>query len=314
MGIPVFTSPYQHQHSVAEFILANLILLARKVGDRSQEIHSGLWNKLSKHCQEVRNKTLGIVGYGHVGSQLGVMAEALSLKVLFYDCLSLMPLGRAQPMDSLTSLLEQSDFVSINISCTEENKNLFSKEILQKMKKDSYLINTSFGEAVDLDALAEYIQQGHLKGAAIDVYPESFLSSTCNLLKEHKLTQVPNVILSFQLAKKTQESTKRCVSEVTASIVQYIQYGSTVGAVNYPSIAAWPLQPNTRRIINVHRNVRGVLKEIDYILSAYNVGKQVLETKDGIGYFIADVNTENVTSEIVSEMALLANAIRTRIL
>ena len=189
MGIPVFTAPYQHQHSVAEFIIASIILLSRQVPDQSRQIHNSLWNKASKGCHEVRNKTLGIVGYGNVGSQLGVLAEALSLKVIFYDNQSIMPIGRAEPMNTLTDLLEQSDYVSINVSSLDENRNIFSKEEFEKMKPSSFLINTSFGDAVDLNSLAKSISSGHLAGAAIDVYPEKYAENQC-------LKDVSNVILS----------------------------------------------------------------------------------------------------------------------
>lgn len=242
MGIPVFTAPYQHQHSVAEFIIASIVLLARNVADQSRQIHDGVWNKASKGCHEIRNKTLGIVGYGNVGSQLGVLAEALSLRVIFYDNQSIMPIGRAEPMDSLSELLELSDFVSINVSSTPENSNLFSKAEFKKMKPSSFLLNSSYGNAVDLDALAVCIKSGHIAGASIDVFPD-------NYRKIHCLRDIPNVILSDGLASNTVECSTRIVQEVTKSIVHYIANGSTVGAVNYPSIAAWPLKHGTRRVL-----------------------------------------------------------------
>jgi D-3-phosphoglycerate dehydrogenase len=241
LGIPVFTAPYQHQHSVAEFIIASIVLLSRKVPDQSRQIHDGIWNKVSKGCHEVRNKTLGIVGYGNVGSQLGVLAEALSLRVIFYDNQSIMPIGRAQPMDSLSDLLKESDFVSICVSSTPENKNLFSTNELEKMKPSSYLLNSSYGSAVDLHALAASIKAGHIAGAAIDVFPDNYKEVNC-------LKDIPNVILSDGLAPNTIECATRIVQEVTRSIVQYMNFGSSVGSVNYPSIAAWPLKPGTRRV------------------------------------------------------------------
>lgn len=249
----------------AEYIIANIVLLSRQIGDRSREIHAGTWNKVSKSCWEVRNKTLGIVGYGHVGSQLGVMAEALSLRVIFYDSVSLMPIGRAQPMDSLEGLLAESDFVSINVSKIPDNNNLFSKKEFAAMKKNASLINTSYGEAVDLEALKEAITSGHLHGAAIDVFPESVVASGSCCLQG-----VPKVILSHEAAHETEECHERIVGEVTHAIVQYLSIGTTVGAENYPSISAWPVRPGSRRIINVHKNVRGVLKVCAYF-NAHNV-------------------------------------------
>ncbi|OAJ43136.1 hypothetical protein BDEG_26517 [Batrachochytrium dendrobatidis JEL423] len=275
MGIPVFTAPYQYTHSVAEMSLANIILLSRQIGDRSKEIHAGEWNKAN--LTDLRGKTLGIVGYGHAGSQLGIMAEALSICVIFYDELSLMPIGRAKPVDTLDELLAKSDYVAINITSTPENDGLFDKNMLAKMKQGSYLINASASEAVDHAALADAIKSKHIA------------------------------------AGDTLEARRRIVAEITEDVVRYISEGTTIGAVNFPSVAAWPLKPGSRRIICMHRNVRGVLKEIDHILSAYNVGKQVLDTKDSLGYLIADVMTDQLSTEIVSQLAMLANTVRTRI-
>jgi len=313
MGIPVFVSPYQHFHSVAEMMISSIILLSRQITDRSKECHSGIWNKLSANCNEVRGKTLGIVGYGHVGSQLGVMAESLSMRVIFYDTVALMPIGRAKPKDTLEELLAESDYVALNISAGPENVKLIGKKELEAMKKGSYLLNASFEEAVDIDALASALKSGHLRGAAIDVFP-SQPATTKSTSFQTPLQNLPNVILTPSIGDRTVEAKERMAIEVAQSIVSYILDGTTHGAVNFPSIAAWPLKAGSRRILNLHRNVRGVLKEIDNILSAYNVGKQVLDTKDGIGYLIADVSTDTVATEIVSQLALLSNTIRTRIL
>ncbi|KAJ3124362.1 hypothetical protein HK098_001186 [Nowakowskiella sp. JEL0407] len=312
MGIPVFNSPYQHQHSVAELIISFTVLLARQIGDRSREIHRGEWNKVSSNCYEVRGKVMGIVGYGHVGSQLGVSAEALGMKVIFYDDVTMMPIGNAVPKDSLNDLLKEADFVAINISAEKDNFHLIGKDQLALMKKGSYIINCSYHEAVDVDALAEALKSGHLGGAALDCLPNQPSAPTPNFVSP--LQNCKNVILTPFIGDKTLESYERMGVEVASALARYLEDGTTIGAVNFPNIAAWPQRPNTRRIVNMHRNVRGVLKEIDYILSAYNVGKQVLDTKDGIGYLIAEVGTENVTAEIVTQLALLANTIRTRIL
>ncbi|KAI8814972.1 phosphoglycerate dehydrogenase [Cladochytrium replicatum] len=313
MGIPVFNSPYQHQLAVAELIVSSTVLLARQIGDRSREIHEKEWNKVSANCYEVRGKTMGIVGYGHIGSQLGILAEAMGMKVIFYDDVAVMPIGNAEPRESLNDLLSQSDFVSINVSLTPENSKMIGKEQIAKMKKGSYLINAAYGEAIDLDALSEALKSGHLRGAALDAFPQSLTDVKAETFS-NPFEGCKNVILTPQIGDKTIESFERMGSEVATALVRYVTDGTTVGAINFPSIAAWPLRPNTRRIVNMHRNVRGVLKEIDNILAAYNVGKQVLDTKDGLGYLIADIGTDSVTAEIVSQLALLANTIRTRIL
>ncbi|KAJ3062606.1 hypothetical protein HK102_008714 [Quaeritorhiza haematococci] len=198
MGIPVFTAPYQHQHSVAEMIISVIVLLARQIGDRSIEVHSGVWNKVSSGCHEVRGKVLGIIGYGHVGSQLGVMAEALGMQVIFYDTVSLMPIGRAEPKDSLADLLTQSDFVSINVSSVSENVKMFGAEQIKLMKKNSYLINVNFGDAVDLDAVADGLDSGHLAGAAFDCFPAD---ATKGNNFTHRIQKCKNVILTPMIGK-----------------------------------------------------------------------------------------------------------------
>ncbi|KAJ3203854.1 hypothetical protein HDU67_009896 [Dinochytrium kinnereticum] len=314
MGIPVFSAPFQHQGSVSEIIISYIVLLARQIGDRSKEIHTGEWNKISKGCNEVRGKTLGIVGYGQVGSQLGVMAEALSLRVIFYDTVNLMPIGRAEQKLTLDDVLAESDFVAINVSPLVENDKMIAAPQFAKMKKGSFLINTSYGDAVDLDALADAVKSGHLAGAAIDVFPQSQSPKSRKDRFESVLLGLPNVILTPHIGDMTIEADHRVGFEVASAISRFISEGATVGAANFPSVAAWPLKVGSRRILNMHWNKRGVLQEIDYILSAYNVGKQVLDTRDGMGYLIADIATEEVTTEIVSQLALLAHTIRTRIL
>ncbi|KAI9332241.1 D-3-phosphoglycerate dehydrogenase [Obelidium mucronatum] len=312
MGIPVFTSPFQHQGSVAEITISFIVLLARQIGDRSKEIHTGEWNKISAGCTEVRGKTLGIVGYGQVGSQLGVMAEALSLQVVFYDTNSVMPIGRATSRKTLDELLKESDYVALNVTSTPENVKLIGKRELGLMKKTSYLINASYGEAVDIDALAEAVKSGQIRGCALDVFPNQPNGKKAEF--KTPLMGLKNVLMTPNIGDFTLEGEMRVGTEVATAVVNNIKLGSTVGTANFPSISAWPLKAGTRRIINVHRNVRGVLQEIDYILSGYNVGKQILDTKDNLGYIIADIATDDVTTEIVSQLALLAHTVKTRIL
>ncbi|ORY49158.1 hypothetical protein BCR33DRAFT_735298 [Rhizoclosmatium globosum] len=305
MGIPVFTSPFQHQGSVAEITISFIVLLARQIGDRSKEIHTGEWNKMSAGCTEVRGKTIGIVGYGQVGSQLGVMAEALSLEVVFYDTQSVMPMGRAKARKTLDEVLKESDYVALNVTSTPENVKLIGKRELGLMKKTAFLINASYGEAVDIDALAEAIKAGTIRGCALDAFPNQPNGKKAEFKTHSKDLRTCDI---------TVEGEMRVGTEVANALVNNIKLGSTVGTANFPSISAWPLKPGTRRIINVHRNVRGVLQEIDYILSSYNVGKQILDTKESLGYIIADIATEEVTTEIVSQLALLAHTVKTRIL
>ncbi|KAJ1569566.1 hypothetical protein HK405_001830 [Cladochytrium tenue] len=306
MGIPVFTAPFQHQNAIAELCISFIVLLARKIGDRSKEIHSGEWNKVSANCYEVRGKTLGIVGYAHLGGQLGVMAEAMGMRVVFWDEQAVMPIGRAESKPSVDAVLASSDFLVLNVEAAPENVGLIGKKELALMKKGSYLINPSFGDAsdfeVDIPALADALTSGHLEGAAIDAEPSGGAAPGDALAP---LQGLKNVILTPSLSlHNTRESEIRIAHEVATLVAHYLQRGSTIGASNFPSIASsWPLSENTRRICNVHRNVRGVLREIDLVVGNYNVGKQVLDTKDGIGYLVVDVQTDDVATEVVSQLA-----------
>ncbi|KAJ3213413.1 hypothetical protein HK099_007403, partial [Clydaea vesicula] len=297
MGIPIFKAPYQHQHSIAELVKLKKIFL-------TEDIHSGFWRKVSDGCHEVRGKVLGLVGYGQIGSQLGVMAEALSMRVIFYDDVSLMPIGRAEEK-SLNEVLSTSDFVTVNVSDRKDNIKFIGRNELNLMKKGSYILNASFSEAIDLVALAEALESKHLNGAALDSFSDDIVNGTWPNDIIARLAKQDNVILTPQIGALTTDAAERISNEVSHSLIRYLHDGSTVGSINFPTIVTWPLKDGTRRILNIHRNVRGVLKEIDSILSSYNVGKQVLDTHDGYGYLIADIATDSVTTEIVSQLALL---------
>ncbi|KAJ1569163.1 hypothetical protein HK405_009038 [Cladochytrium tenue] len=224
-----------------------------------------------------------------------------------------MPIGRAESKPSVDAVLASSDFLVLNVEAAPENVGLIGKKELAVMKKGSYLINPSFGDAVDIPALADALSSGHLEGAAIDAEPSGGASAGDALAP---LQGLKNVILTPSLSlHNTRESEIRIAHEVATLVAHYLQRGSTIGASNFPSIASsWPLSENTRRICNVHRNVRGVLREIDLVVGNYNVGKQVLDTKDGIGYLVVDVQTDEVATEVVSQLAVLSHSIRTRIL
>lgn len=258
MGIPVFTAPYQQQNSICEMVIALIVLLSRQIGDRSIENHKGIWNKTSTNCHEVRGKTLGIVGYGHAGSQLGVMAEALSLRVVFYDRLGLMPIGRAQPMESMEKLLETSDFVSLHIASTSDNDLMFGAEQFAKMKQGSYLINTSHCSAVDLTALENGLRSERLAGCALDVFPTSDPAAFATL------SEMRNVILTPSIAANTVEACGRKTHEVSTCIERYLRDGTTTGSLDFPNVIGRPLSQGICRIACIHKNVRGVLRVYAY--------------------------------------------------
>lgn len=311
-GVPVFNAPFSNTRSVAEMVLGEIVMLARRIPDRSNGLHKGKWDKSSNNCYEVRGKTLGIVGYGHIGSQVSVLAESFGLHVVYCDVLTKMPLGNSRQVSELKELLAVSDFVTLHVPETPATMNMIGRDQLSAMKKGSYLINASRGTVVDLDALKESILSKHLAGAAIDVFPEE--PETNDQPFKSGLQELPNVILTPHLGGSTEEAQKNIGVEVASTLSKFINNGSTTGSVNFPKVEL-PTLEGRHRILNVHRNVPGVLKSINGIISdvGANIDAQFLATDPEIGYLIVDLNKE--LSEIVKqEIKKLASNIKTRIL
>ncbi|KAF8971388.1 hypothetical protein BDZ97DRAFT_1693350 [Flammula alnicola] len=296
-GIPVFNSPFSNSRSVAELVMAELVALSRQLFERSYELRTGIWNKQSKGCWEIRGKTLGIVGYGHIGAQLSVLAESFGLRVLFHDIINIMPLGTARQVDSLATLLAESDFVTLHVPESPETINMISKDQLAQMKKGSYLINNARGKVVDIPALIEALQAKQLAGAAIDVFPsepgsngapfDDQLNSWASVLRA-----LPNVILTPHIGGSTEEAQKMIGDEVALALSHYLGYGSTMGAVNFPEVDLRPIsaeQAGQIRVCHVHKNQPGVLKQVNEALSPYNVEKQYSDSKGEIAYLMADI-------------------------
>ncbi|KAF9535404.1 hypothetical protein CPB83DRAFT_901133 [Crepidotus variabilis] len=296
-GVPVFNSPFSNSRSVAELVMCELVALSRQLFERSYELRIGTWNKQSKGCWELRGKTLGIVGYGHIGSQLSVLADAFNMHVLFYDVINIMPIGSARQVETLDILLSQSDFVTLHVPELPETINMISKHQLDKMKKGSYLLNNARGRVVDIPALIEALQSQHLAGAAIDVFPsepgangEAFddkLNPWASVLRA-----LPNVILTPHIGGSTEEAQTMIGQEVSTALSRYLDYGSTVGAVNFPEVdlRAIPAdQSGAIRICHIHRNQPGVLRQVNDALSPYNVEKQYSDSKGEVAYVMADI-------------------------
>ncbi|MEI9950093.1 MAG: phosphoglycerate dehydrogenase [Pseudomonadota bacterium] len=311
-GVPVFNAPFSNTRSVAELIISEIIALARKMSERSREVHAGIWNKASADCNEVRNKVLGIIGYGHIGRQLGVLAEALGIRVLFFDITAKLPMGNNRSVATLEELLSESDFVTLHVPATPQTHNLIGARELAVMRKGSYLLNASRGTVVDIPALAQALQSGHLGGAAIDVYPQEPESNDDPFQSE--LQGLKNVILTPHIGGSTSEAQESIGREVGTSLIRFVNAGSTTGAVNFPQIEL-PAQPGTHRILNVHRNVPGVLGEINSIVSGLkaNIHSQMLVTDSQIGYLIMDLD-QDVSDEVRQAIGLLPTNVRTRIL
>ena len=311
-GVPVFNAPFSNTRSVAELVIAEIIVLARQLGDRSREVHDGQWRKVAAQCFEVRGKTLGIVGYGHIGSQVGVLAESMGLRVIFYDIASKLPMGNNRPVGSLGELLSEADFVTLHVPATRETERMIGVVELAGMKKASYLINASRGSVVDIAALADAIKAGHVVGAAIDVYPEEPESNSDGFATP--LRGLPNVLLTPHIGGSTEEAQEAIGREVATFLVKFTNAGTTAGSVNFPNVEV-PQIKGTHRILNVHKNVPGVLGTVNRIVSdrGANIRSQVLATDAAIGYLVMDLE-QDVSTEVATGIAALPTNIRTRIL
>jgi D-3-phosphoglycerate dehydrogenase len=311
-GVPVFNAPFSNTRSVAEMILAEVVMLARQLGDRSTEVHLGKWRKVATNSFEVRGKTLGIIGYGHIGRQVGVIAEFMGMRVIFYDHMTKLPMGNNRPCASLGELLSEADFVTLHVPGTRETHEMIGPSELKQMKRGSYLLNASRGTVVQIPALVEALKAGHLAGAAIDVFPEEPESNVDTF--KSILQGIPNVILTPHIGGSTGEAQAAIGREVATSLIKFINAGATTGAVNFPQIEQIQA-PGTHRILNVHRNVPGVLRDVNRIVSERNanIHSQTLSTDTNIGYLIMDLD-QDVSNEVREDIAALSTNIRTRIL
>lgn len=309
-GAPVFNAPFSNTRSVAEMVLGEMVMLSRQLGDRSREMHEGKWRKVSAGCFELRGKTLGIIGYGHIGTQVGILAEAFGLRVLFFDIATRLPLGNVRATASLEELLGASDFVTLHVPATEQTKNMIGATELAQMKHGSYLINASRGQVVNIGALANALKNEQIAGAALDVYPEEPETNSDGFVTE--VRGLSNVILTPHIGGSTEEAQESIGREVATSLARLLEAGSTIGAVNFPNVEL-PQQKGTHRILNVHKNVPGVLRDINKIVSDRNanIHAQVLSTDPSIGYLVMDLD-QDVSSDVCRDVAALSTNIATR--
>lgn len=311
-GLPVFNAPFSNTRSVAEMILAEIVMLSRRLGDRLREMHAGQWQKVATGSYEVRGKTLGIVGYGHIGRQIGVIAEALGMRVLFFDITAKLPMGNNHATKTLDELLSLSDFVTLHVPETPQTKNMLGEREIAVMRAGSYLLNASRGQVVDIGALAEALKSGHVAGAAIDVFPQEPESNSDGFATP--LRGLPNVILTPHVGGSTAEAQEAIGREVGAALVRFVNGGVTTAAVNFPQVDL-PPTPGKHRILNVHRNIPGVLRDINHIVSekGANIAAQVLATDPDIGYLVMDLD-QDVSRNVKNAVAALETNIKTRIL
>lgn len=311
-GIPVFNAPFSNTRSVAEMVIAEVVMLARHLGDRSREVHEGKWRKVATGSYEIRGKTLGIIGYGHIGSQVGVLAEAMGMRVISYDIRPTLPMGNNKAVESLDALLSQSDFVTLHVPETPATRGMIGKDELAKMKPQSYLLNLSRGTVVDLDALAAAIKSGHVAGAALDVYPEEPESNSDGFV--NVMRGLPNVVLTPHIGGSTLEAQEMIGREVASVLTKFTNTGATTGAVNFPQVDVAPLA-GAHRVLHIHKNVPGVLRDVNRIVSDMNANvlAQVLATDPDIGYLVMDLDKE-VAGDVKKAIGELTTCIKTRIL
>lgn len=311
-GIPVFNAPFSNTRSVAELVLAEIIMLMRGIPAKNALLHRGGWQKSASDAWEVRGKTLGIVGYGHIGTQIGVLAEQLGMTIVFHDIEPKLSLGNARPAASLDELLAVADVVSLHVPETPATRKLINARTLAAMKPGGFLINASRGTIVDIDALVEALDSGHLRGAAIDVFPvepkgndEPFVSA---------LTRFDNVILTPHIGGSTAEAQANIGREVAAKLIRYSNNGSTISAVNFPEVSL-PEHAGMCRVLHIHQNVPGMLARINERFSAagINIAGQYLQTTQHVGYVVIDVDAS--ASQIAfDELSAIDGTIRCRIL
>jgi D-3-phosphoglycerate dehydrogenase len=311
-GVPVFNAPFSNTRSVAELVIGEIIALARQLGDRSREVHDGRWRKVAAGSWEVRGKTVGIVGYGHIGSQVGVLAESLGMKVIFHDTGNKLPMGNNRACASLAEVLQSADFVTLHVPATPQTRELIGAKELAAMRKGSYLLNLSRGSVVVLPALADALRSGHIAGAAVDVYPEEPESNSDGF--NTPLRGLPNVILTPHVGGSTSEAQAAIGREVGGTLIRFVNAGATTSAVNFPNVEL-PPSKNTHRILNAHRNVPGVLRDINRIVSECNanIHSQVLSTDANVGYLIMDLD-QDVSGDVKKAIAALPTSLKTRIL
>ena len=311
-GIPVFNAPFSNTRSVAELVLAEIILLMRQVPKANMEVHRGVWNKSAAGANEVRGKNLGIIGYGHIGSQLSVIAEAVGMQVYFYDIENKLPLGNAQQVASLEELLSSCDAISLHVPENASTKNLMSSERIAQLKEDAILINAARGTVVDLDALAARLEANTLRGAAIDVFPVE--PASINDPFESPLRKFDNVILTPHIGGSTAEAQENIGTEVANKFVKYSDNGSTLSAVNFPEVSL-PANNNAKRLLHIHQNKPGILNKINQVFvdQNVNIAGQYLQTDPEIGYVVIDVQLED-SSEALKRLKEIDGTIKARVL
>ena len=310
-GIPVFNAPHANTRSVAELVIGLTIMLMRGAFEKNRLVHQGSWPKTAEGSHEVRGKTIGIVGYGHIGSQVSILAEAMGLRVIYYDIEPKLPLGNAMPVDSLDELLAMADIVTFHVPLTPVTDGMMNAPRIARMVPGAFLINTSRGPVVDGPALAEAIRAGLIGGAAVDVFPEEPKKRTEAL--DSPLRELDDVILTPHVGGATLEAQQKIGREVANKLVDFSDRGVTVGTVNFPRLSL-PAHPDAHRILHIHKNVPGVLQQINAAVAEENINvlAQHLETANGLGYVVLDI-AKGASTRLFGLLRAIDGTIRTRV-
>lgn len=309
-GIVVFNAPYSNTRSVAELVIGASIMLIRKIPEKNKAAHEGVWLKESANSRELRGKTLGIIGYGNIGSQVSILAEALGMRIIFFDVQKKLPLGNATPMPDMESVLSQSDIITLHVPATAQTANFINEETLEKVKPGALLINYARGEVVAIDALHAALESGWLSGAAIDVYPEEPEQNGATF--RSVLQGGKNVLLTPHIGGSTEEAQVNIGLDVAAKLLSFIEHGNTQGSYSIPELSL-PLQEGAHRILHIHHNVPGVLSAINTTLSSHgiNILGQYLKTNEDTGYVVLDVDTK-LSGEAISLLRAVEKTIKVR--
>jgi D-3-phosphoglycerate dehydrogenase len=313
-GIPVFNAPFSNTRSVAELVIGEIVMLLRRIFSRSVSAHEGGWDKSATDSLEVRGKTLGIVGYGNIGSQLSTLAEGMGMKVIYFDITDKLRHGNTEPCLTLNELLSQADVVSMHVPETPQTKNMMGEAQFNAMKKGAFFINNARGTVVDLDALAVALKDKHLRGAAIDVFPKEPAGNADKFVSP--LQGLENVILTPHIGGSTEEAQERIGAEVARKLVDYSDIGSTAGAVNFPQVQL-PPRPTGTRYMHVHRNVPGMMMKLNDIFSrrSMNIASQFLQTDGEVGYVVIEADgTREDCEQVLEEIRALDGTLRARII
>lgn len=312
MGIPVFNAPFSNTRSVAELVIAECIMLMRNIPAKNTAAHHGKWLKSASNSFEVRDKNIGIIGYGHIGSQVSILAESLGMNVYYYDIVKKLSLGKAVACSSLEELLAVSHIVTLHVPETQHTRKMIGEHELAIMRKGSCLLNLARGSVVVIPALVEALKSGHILGAALDVFPEEPTSSNDPFISE--LQQFDNVILSPHVGGSTMEAQEKIGTEVAEKLVHYSDTGSSIGATNFVQISLQPNR-NVQRFLHIHKNEPGVLKEVNYVFTSkgINIAAEYLQTDSDIGYVIIDTDSK-LDSSILKDLKSIEGTIRVRML